>query len=60
MQSTADGIGPGKTSVFQFTTHLAGTNPVTWQRRLTNGLQTHRCLFPDTNASHAPRRLHGN
>jgi hypothetical protein len=50
-----NGIVPGKTNFFQFTTNLAGTNPVTWQSLLTNVLATNLFSFVDTNASNAPR-----
>jgi hypothetical protein len=36
----------------------AGTNPVTWQSLLTSVWPTHRFLFMDTNARHAPRRFY--
>jgi hypothetical protein len=58
MRFTADGIVPGKTNYFQFTTNLAGTNPVAWQNLLTNVLSTNRFTFVDTNASNAPRRFY--
>jgi hypothetical protein len=58
LQFTASGLVPGKTNYFQFTTNLAGTNPVSWRNVLTNVLPTNRFNFVDTNAGSAPRRFY--
>src|ERR1051325_254672 len=55
---TANGLVPGKTNYFQFTTNLAGTNSGGWQTLLTNVLATNRFLFQDTNSSNSPRRFY--
>ncbi len=52
-----DGLVPGKTNYFQFTTNLSGTNLV-WQTLLTNVLATNRFLFVDTNASDSAQRFY--
>jgi hypothetical protein len=51
----ADGLVPGKTNYFQFTTNLSGTNTVVWQTLLTNVLATNRFIFVDTNAIDSKR-----
>jgi len=51
----ADGLVPGKTNYFQFTTDLSGTNTVVWQTLLTNVLATNRFIFVDTNAIDSQR-----
>lgn len=54
----ADGLMPGKTNYFQFTTNFWGTNPVTWQTLLSNVISTNRFLFVDTNAANFPQRFY--
>jgi len=54
----ADGLVPGKTNYFQFTTNLSGTNTVVWQTLLTNVLTTNRFHFVDTNAIDSPQRFY--
>jgi phosphatidylinositol-3-phosphatase len=58
IQFTADGLVPGKTNYFQFTTNLTLTNTATWQTALTNVLSTNRFTFTDTNAPNTPRRFY--
>jgi len=53
----ADGLVPGKTNYFQFTTNLSATN-VGWQTLLTNVLATNHFLFIDTNASDSAQRFY--
>lgn len=55
---TVDGLVPGKTNYIQFTTNLAGTNPVAWQTLVTNALLTNKFLFVDTNALKSSRRFY--
>jgi hypothetical protein len=59
-QFAANGIVPGKTNYFQFTTNLAGagTNPAAWQNLLITVLATNRFTFVDTNAGQAPSRFY--
>ncbi len=54
----ADGLMPGKTNYFQFTTNFWGVNPVTWQTLLSNVISTNRFLFVDTNAANFPQRFY--
>jgi hypothetical protein len=53
----ADGLVPGKTNYFQFTTNLSVTNLV-WQTLLTNVLTTNRFFFVDTNTSDSAQRFY--
>jgi len=54
-QFTANGLVPGKTNFFQFTTNFPG---VPWRNLLTNVLSTTRFTFTDTNASNSPQRFY--
>ena len=58
MQFTANGLVPGKTNYFQFTSNIGGTGTVVWQNLLTNVLATNRFTFVDTNASNTPQRFY--
>jgi len=59
LQFTANGLVPGKSNYFQFTTNLsATTNPITWNNLLTNVLATNRFTYTDTNSSNAPQRFY--
>jgi hypothetical protein len=55
---SADGLVPGKTNYFEFTTNLTTTNLVTWQTLLTNVLTTNHFLFVDTNGFNSSQRFY--
>jgi hypothetical protein len=57
-QFTANGLVPGKTNFFQFSSDVSMTNPTGWTSLLTNILATNRFTFTDTNSSNAPQRLY--
>jgi hypothetical protein len=55
---TVNGLAPGKTNYFQFTTNLSAASPAVWQTLLTNVLATNRFIFVDTNVINSPQRFY--
>jgi len=54
----ANGLVPGKTNYFQFTTNFSEFHPFVWQTLLTNVLTSNRFLFVDTNAPNSRQRFY--